>query len=280
MTGKRRTAALRMLAFASLLPLAGGCGNARTERAVEPETGAPGAAARARAVENGLVARDASPGSAPASLERRMMHHHVPGVSVAVIAGGRIEWARAYGVTEAGGARAVDTATLFQAASISKVVATTAALRLVERRRLELDRDINERLTGWRVPPSPHTREEKVTLRRILTHTGGLTVSGFAGYEPGQPVPTLFQLLNGTPPANSPPVRTDTVPGSAQRYSGGGFTVAQLAIAEASGMPFDRAAEALVLHPAGMTRSTFRQPLPASRVYDWPTPADAVRARE
>jgi ABC-type phosphate transport system ATPase subunit len=74
------------------------------------------------------------------SLERRMMHYHVPGVSIAVIAGGRIEWARAYGVAEAGGTSAADTTTLFQGASISKVVTTTAALRLVERQRLALAR--------------------------------------------------------------------------------------------------------------------------------------------
>jgi CubicO group peptidase (beta-lactamase class C family) len=193
-----------------------------------------------------------------------MAYYHVPGVSIAVIAEGRIEWARAYGVAEAGGTHAVDTTTLFQAASISKVVTTTAALRLVEQHRLDLDRDVNERLTGWKVPASPYTREQKVTLRRIFTHTGGLTVGGFAGYEPGQPLPTLIQVLDGAPPANSPPIRTDTVPGSIQRYSGGGFVVAQLAIAEAYGRPFDQALEALVLRPAGMVHSTFAQPLPAA----------------
>lgn len=261
-----RASALPILAFVSLLPVVSGCGGDRAERAAESDAAARGIAARIRAVENGLVARDAPPGSPPAatSLERRMMHYHVPGVSLAVIEGGRIEWARAYGVAQAGGTRAADTTTLFQAASISKVVTTTAALRLVERRRLELDRDINERLAEWQVPASPHTRGQKVTLRRILTHTSGLTVGGFAGYEPGQPLPTLIQVLNGTPPANSPPVRTDTVPGSVQRYSGGGFTVAQLAIAKAYGMPFGRAAEELVLRPAGMVHSTFRQPLPAA----------------
>lgn len=193
-----------------------------------------------------------------------MMHYNVPGVSLAVIAGGRIEWARAYGVAEAGGTRAADTATLFQAASIGKVVTATAALRLVAQHRLDLDRDVNEYLAGWKVPGSPYTREQKVTLRRILTHTSGLTVSGFAGYERGQPLPTLIQLLDGAPPANSPPVRVDAVPGSLQRYSGGGFTVAQLAIAEAYGRPFAQAAEALVLRPAGMAHSTFEQPLPTS----------------
>jgi CubicO group peptidase (beta-lactamase class C family) len=259
-----RTPALPMLAFVSLVFAVSGCGGARTEQTAEPDPATSGIAARIRAVENGLVPRDAPSGTAATSLQRRMMHYHVPGVSIAVIAGGRIEWARAYGVAEAGGTRVVDTTTLFQAASISKVVTTTAALRLVERHRLDLDRDVNERLTGWKVPESPYTREQKVTLRRILTHTSGLTVSGFLGYEPGQPLPTLIQVLNGAPPANSPPIRTDTVPGSIQRYSGGGFTVAQLAVSEAYGQPFDRALEDLVLRPAGMVHSTFVQPLPAA----------------
>lgn len=202
--------------------------------------------------------------SSATSLHERMRHYHVPGVSVAVIEGGRIAWAKGYGVRQAGDTIAVDTATLFQAASISKVVATIAALRLVENGRLRLDEDVNAHLTTWRVPENAYTAEQKVTIRRILTHTSGLTVSGFAGYERGETVPTLQQVLSGAPPANSEAIQVDTIPGSTQRYSGGGFTVLQLMVQEASGRPFAAALEELVLRPARMIHSSFEQALPAS----------------
>ncbi|CAA9368964.1 MAG: Beta-lactamase class C and other penicillin binding proteins [uncultured Gemmatimonadetes bacterium] len=218
---------------------------------------------RIRMVESGLVVPDATaPAASGSSIEERMLHYRVPGVSVAVIEGGRIEWARAYGVREAGGTVPVDTATLFQSASISKPVTTVAALRLVERGRLALDEDVNLRLASWHIPPSPFMADEKVTLRRILTHSAGLSVSGFAGYTPGEPVPTPVQVLDGAFPAHSEPVRVTTVPGSEQRYSGGGFTVAQLLVADAAGRAFETALHDLVLAPAGMMRSTFAQPLP------------------
>jgi CubicO group peptidase (beta-lactamase class C family) len=247
---------------AATCSLAGGCSRRSAPVPVESQI-----EQRIRAVERGLVARDtagARASGASATIEERMRHYRVPGVSVAVIAGGRIEWARGYGVREAGGTAPVDTATLFQAASISKPVTTIAALRLVERGRLALDEDVNLRLASWRVPPSPFTADEKVTLRRIFTHSAGVSVSGFAGYTPGEPVPTLRQLLDGAPPANSEGIRVIAVPGAQQQYSGGGFMVAQLLVAEAAGRGFEAALEELVFSPAGMRHSTFAQPPPAA----------------
>lgn len=222
--------------------------------------------ARIRQVEQGLLPLDAPRDQTPptTSIEERMRHYCVPGVSVAVIQNGRIEWARGYGVMEVGGAQPVDTATLFQAASISKPIAAIAALRLVEQGHLALDEDVNARLTSWRVPENEHTHEEKVTLRRILSHTAGLSVSGFRGYAQGEPVPTLTQVLDGRSPANSPPVRVGAGPGSTQRYSGGGYSVAQLLMSEVSGRSFADVMSELVLHPAGLVHSTFVQPLPES----------------
>ena len=116
------------------------------------------------------------------TLAERMEHHKVPGVSIAVIEGGRIAWARGIGVKEAGKPDAVTPTTLFQAASISKPVAATATLRLVERGTLDLDTNVNQYLTSWKVPDDKFTATEKVTLRRIVSHTAGLTVRGFPGY--------------------------------------------------------------------------------------------------
>ncbi|HDT14213.1 MAG TPA: serine hydrolase [Candidatus Aminicenantes bacterium] len=196
-------------------------------------------------------------------LRDRMGELKVPGASVAVINEGRIEWAKGYGLAETGGAAPATERALFQAASISKPVAALAALRLVEQGLLDLDEDVNAELKSWKVPGNEFTATEKVTLRRLLSHTAGLTVHGFGGYRADAPVPALVQVLDGEKPANSAAVRVDVVPGSIWRYSGGGYTVAQRLMMDVTGRPFPDLLADLVLRPIGMDDSTYEQPLPA-----------------
>jgi len=198
----------------------------------------------------------------PTPLADRMRFHHTPGVSIAVINGGAVEWSRGYGVLEAGAAAAVTPHTLFQAASISKPVAALAALRLVGEGRLSLDEDVNAKLTSWKIPASEMTAAEKVTLRRILSHTAGLTVHGFPGYASTAALPALAQVLDGAKPANTAPVRVDIAPGSQWRYSGGGYTVLQQMLIDVAGQPFPQLMRETVLQPLGMSDSTYEQPLP------------------
>lgn len=192
----------------------------------------------------------------------QMARRHVPGLSLAIIQDGRIVDARAYGVTDPGGSVPATPATLFQAGSISKAVSALGALRLVEQGKLSLDADVNTELTTWKVPSSAFTAARPVTLRGLLSHTAGLTVHGFPGYATDVPVPTLVQVLNGTPPANTAPVRVDTTPGARWRYSGGGYTVMQQMMIDVTGQPFPDYMRQAVLDPIGMTHSTFQQPPP------------------
>jgi CubicO group peptidase (beta-lactamase class C family) len=217
-------------------------------------------------VENGLLPKTVIKGHAvtPAKIAERMVAAHVPGVSVAVINNGTIEWARGYGVTEAGGKQPVTTDTLFQAASISKPVAAMAALRLVEQGKLSLDKDINAYLTGWQLPQGAQTTKDRVNLRRLLNHSAGTSVHGFEGYADGESVPSLVQLLDGAKPANSEAVRVTMKPGAQWEYSGGGISIAQLAMTSASGKPFAALMKESVLDPLGMIHSTYEQPLPAA----------------
>lgn len=196
------------------------------------------------------------------TLADRMAQLHIPGVSIAVVHNGVIEWAEGFGVRELGGP-AVNAETLFQAGSISKPVAAMAALHLVQEGKLSLDSDVNKQLTSWKIPPSAAAPNAEVTLRELLTHTAGFTVHGFPGYARGEPVPTLVQVLNGEPPANSKPIRLETVPGSRWNYSGGGYTVMQQLLIDVTKEPFPKLLHDTVLAPIGMTRSTYQQPLPA-----------------
>lgn len=199
--------------------------------------------------------------AAPASLADEMRRLKVPGVSVAVIRGGKLAWARGYGVVAAGGAP-VTPQTLFQAASLSKSVTGLAVMRMAEQGKLDLDADVNTILTSWKLPDGPSGG--KASLRQLLSHTAGTTVSGFPGYQAGAPLPTTVQILDGAAPANTVPVRVTAAPGSAWSYSGGGYTVAQLAMTDRAGKPFDTLMAETVLQPLGMRDSSFVHPLPAS----------------
>jgi CubicO group peptidase (beta-lactamase class C family) len=198
-------------------------------------------------------------------LADRLRYFHVPGISLAVVDDFKIVFARGYGVTEFGGSKPVDTTTLFLAGSMSKPVFASGVLQLVEQGKLALDEDVNAKLKSWHLPASRFTEHEKVTLRHLLTHSAGLTVWGFPGYEVGKPIPTVPQLLDGVPPANTPAVRNDTTPGARWLYSGGGMTIAQLLATDVTGDGFPSLMHRLVLSRADMTRSTYENPLPKSR---------------
>jgi CubicO group peptidase (beta-lactamase class C family) len=216
-------------------------------------------------VENGLLPAAQVRGR-PAEtmkLAARMKHYNVPGVSIAFFEHGQIAWVRSYGVADIGGNKAVSPDTLFQAGSISKTLTALAALRLVQDGKLSLDEDVNLKLRSWKVPENEFTRAEKVTLRRILSHSAGLTVHGFRGYAAGEPLPTIVQILDGEKPANNEPIRVHAVPGTVWDYSGGGYIILQLLLSDVTGRPFPEVLHDLVLAPAGMVHSTFQQPLPS-----------------
>lgn len=122
--------------------------------------------------------------------------------------------------------------------------------------------DVNGRLKSWQVPESEFTKTQKVTLRRILSHSAGLTVPGFLGYASDAQLPTLIQILNGTPPANSQPVRVEMIPGTKFRYAGGGYVVLQQLLTDVSGKSFPDLLDQLVLKKLGMDHSSFLEPPP------------------
>jgi CubicO group peptidase (beta-lactamase class C family) len=259
---------LATLAFVAVLAVV----PAAQERPPGPEPGATiwmasaAEAERLARIETSLPAVPIATGPPIAlDLEGWLRTFNVPGLSVAVFDDFRVVWAKTYGVKEVGKPDRVTVDTLFQAGSISKPVAAIAALHHVERGMLSLDADINAKLVSWKVPENEFTRTEKVTLRRLLSHSAGLTVHGFPGYAVTDPVPTLVQVLDGVKPANTAPVRVDVVPGSTFRYSGGGTTVVQLALVDQLGKPFPQIMSETVFTKLGLANSTYEQPLPPGR---------------
>ena len=219
---------------------------------------------RIRRVEQGLstlvVVKDAP--KQTMTLAERMRFYQVPAVSIAVVNNGQIEWARAYGVTQVGGKQAVTPNTLFQAGSVSKPVSALAALHLVEQGKLQLDGDVNQQLRTWHLPDNEFTKDKKASLRHLLNHSAGVNVHGFYGYPMSQKVPSLLDVLDGKPPANSEPVRVTAVPRSAWKYSGGGYSIIQLMMIEASQKSFPQLMQETLFAPLKMTRSLYAERLP------------------
>ncbi|UXI70227.1 serine hydrolase domain-containing protein [Tahibacter amnicola] len=224
--------------------------------------------ARIAAMENGLRPMVLEPGQEPPrwTLAERMAHHKVPGLAIAILRNGEVAHVRGYGVRAAGGNDKVDGDTLFSCGSVSKVVTAATVLRLVDQGTLDLDKDVNTYLRRWHTPDAPEiTRGKQPTLRMLMSHTSGLGQHGFKDYPPGAPLPTAVQTLDGLPPAKNPPVRFEYEPGTRAQYSGGGTTVTQLVLEDATQKTFGALAQSLVFEPLGMRRANFENPLSAER---------------
>jgi CubicO group peptidase (beta-lactamase class C family) len=179
-----------------------------------------------------------------------------PGLAVAVVEQGRAVWAAGFGVADRATGQPVTAATHFQAASVSKPVTAWGVLRLVDQDRIGLDEPVLGRLRRWRPPPSRFD-DGGLTVRRLLSHTAGLSVHGFVGQAADRPVPSIAASLAGES-GDSFPVELLADPGRRWLYSGGGYSVLQLLVEELTGRPFADYMEAEVLGPLGMTASSFR----------------------
>jgi CubicO group peptidase (beta-lactamase class C family) len=190
----------------------------------------------------------------------RMKKYHVNGVSIAVIHNYKIEWAKGYGLADVSENRPVTEKTLFQAASISKSLNSIGVLKLVEQKKIDCDSDINKYLKSWRFPYDSKSGGKKVTVRALLSHTAGLSVHGFPGYERGKEIPTIIQVLNGEKPANNMAIKPTEEPGKRVNYSGGGTTILQLLTSDITGLPYEIYMQKEVLDPLGMSSSCYCQP--------------------
>lgn len=221
---------------------------------------APDTSEKIQQVEKNLVGNIQSEGDIPWTIKERMTHYNIKGVSMAVIHNYKIEWAKGYGWADDSLKIPVTAQTLFQAGSISKSLNSVGVLKLAQDKKIDLYTDINTYLQSWKFPYDSLSKGKKITIANLLSHSAGLTVHGFGGYEKGQEIPTIFQVLDGKKPANSPAVRSMYEPGLKFEYSGGGTTISQLIVMDITHVPYDKYMYDNVLKPLGMTSSTYKQP--------------------
>lgn len=223
----------------------------------------PTQTARISAVENNLIPYVPVNGFPAWNILDRMKHHKIPGASIAVMCNYKIDWAKSYGLADTTKKLPVTTQTMFSAGSISKLVTAVVALRLVDQGKLSLDAPINNYLSSWKLKENDFTRQKPITLRMLLSHTGGTSQSSYFGYQPDKKLlPTTVQVLSGDPIAEVNPVVVNSEPGKEFRYSGGGYMVVQQAIMDVVKKDFAAIAQAEIFGPLGMKHTTFAQPLP------------------
>ncbi|MFL5810712.1 MAG: serine hydrolase domain-containing protein [Flavisolibacter sp.] len=230
-----------------------------------------------RQVENGLfpTLQIADSNYKPSSIEERLKALGINGVSVAVINNYQLEWAKGYGLADRVANRQVTASTLFLAGSISKSVNALGVLKLADKKRIDLYKNINDYLRSWKFPEDSFTANKKITTINLLSHTAGLSVHGFPGYQPGDSIPSVVQILDGKRPANTDAVRSIFEPGTRFKYSGGGITISQLMITDITGKSYENYMDEEVLGPLNMTSSTYKQPVAKA---PWENLATAYRS--
>ncbi len=217
-------------------------------------------------VENHLAGEVKIEGKEDYNIIERMTFYKVKGLSIAVIQNYKIVWAKGYGWADEQEKRPVTTTTLFEPGSISKSFNALGILKLVQDKKLDLNTDINTYLKSWKFPYDSVSGNKKITLANLLSHSAGLTVHGFPGYDRKDSIPTLSQVLDGKKPANTPAVRSQFEPGLKYQYSGGGTTISQLLLTDFTQMPYDKFISENVLKPMDMDNSFYTQPPPADKL--------------
>ncbi len=196
------------------------------------------------------------------SITEMMEKDNIPGLSIAFVDQGEISWQKCYGFSNLADSIPVNIETVFTGASLSKPITAVAALNLVEKGLLDLDEDVNKKLTEWKVPMTELTQKEKVTLRRLIGHQAGIKNDLWSSYLPGENVPTLNQMLSGEKPSVDPATSVVHEPGSKTEYSNPGYAIIQKLLMDVSNQEFDPIINNLVFEPSGMENSSFKQPIP------------------
>jgi CubicO group peptidase (beta-lactamase class C family) len=219
---------------------------------------------RQQQVERSMLPRVVFEGeSLPGTIESRMAKYKTPALSVAVIKGGKLDWSAAWGKLQVDGTPA-GCDSLFQAGSLAKPVTVLAALRMQHKGLIDFDKNIDTYLSSYHLPAGLQSDANPVTLRNLFAHTSGITPGGYDGYIQGQLMPTDRQTVLAEAPGNARKAEVLEAPNKTLAYSGGGYTIAEIALQDRLGKPFEQIMREWLIAPLGMKQADFTQPLPAA----------------
>jgi CubicO group peptidase (beta-lactamase class C family) len=198
------------------------------------------------------------------SITNRMSEYNIPALSLTIINHGEIEWSDIYRNANFPEVHHLTCSSIFQAASLSKPVTFLAALRMYSAGKIDMDKNIQEYLKNFVLPKGKQTDDNPVTFRNIFSHTSGISPGGYEGYARNLPMPSDLDILRGNAGVNSPAIEVIAPPNEKLAYSGGGYTLAELALQDIFNDKFSNIMQKWILEPAGMKHSEFTQPLSAS----------------
>jgi CubicO group peptidase (beta-lactamase class C family) len=185
----------------------------------------------------------------------------IPGAVIVFIKDGNIFYQQAFGYKDKENEVIMTLDTIFQVASISKSICALGVMKLYEEGLAALDEPVENYLSRWQIPETKY-QTRGITIRRLLSHTAGTSVHGYAGYPPAIGLPSVEQSLLGNPNSeyrkhHKTPVALKRKPGQKWKYSGGGYTILQLATEEITGQKFSDYMDTNVLKMLGMGNSSF-----------------------
>ncbi|MCA6075020.1 serine hydrolase domain-containing protein [Fulvivirga sedimenti] len=198
------------------------------------------------------------------SIPDKMKEYQIPALSLAIIKNGEIEWSDVYENEDFADEQTLDCTSIFQAASLSKPVTVMAAVRMYSAGEIDLDTNIQDYLKDFEIPEGKQRAENPVTFRNIFSHTSGINPGGYQGYNRSLPMPTDMDILRGSEGVNTPAIEVTSTPNETLAYSGGAYTLAEVALQNIFNDEFSTIMKRWILDPAGMNHSEFTQPLPAS----------------
>jgi CubicO group peptidase (beta-lactamase class C family) len=186
-----------------------------------------------------------------------LQEYGVPGAAIALIQKGRVVWVHGYGFANVASGTRVTAETVFNAGSISKSPTAWAVMQLVDQGKVDLDRPVDFYLKRWHLPASSFDNSQ-VTVRRLLSHTSGISNHDFHGWDPESPLPPIEESLSGK--TGTGEVQVVAAPGSGFHYSGANYAILQLLIEEVSGERFQDYMSANIFRPLHMSNSQYGLP--------------------
>jgi len=184
-----------------------------------------------------------------------MTDNNVPGAFIALIKDSEVAYQKYFGYSDLKNKVPVDGQKGFNIGSISKTFTAWGIMKLVEQGEIGLDSPANKYLTQWQFPESNYNSDQ-ITIRSLLSHTAGLSVHGYYGWNKTEKLPTLQESLSGKPKKYTK-VELIAEPHTKWQYSGGGYSVLQLIIEEVTGDKFEHYMDTALMSPMGMHNSSF-----------------------
>ena len=194
------------------------------------------------------------------NIDKQLEKYKLPGFSVVVFENYEIVYSKQFGVKSIDSKEKIDQNTAFSTASISKPITALLCFMLEEKGLIDLDNPINSYLKRWHLPKSKFTENNSPTWRQFLNHTAGTSQGGFADYYEGDTIPTIKQSLLGQIPRYDKEIEFLFIPGTNWQYSGGGYTIIQMALEDTFNKPIAMLASEYIFSPLVMNNTTMIQP--------------------